>query len=137
MALVRKRGRVGQWLGCGQKRLVGSHLPSESRRGNAKNRTLTHSGEGGKNRERKGENGHDTVVYPGISTRDKDHPRSRYSPTNLERGCHPRLTHEAGNTHDNVRHLRNVYHSLREGPVIKEQLIYAKKQKKDKHTGRP
>jgi len=83
----------------------------------------------------KSENGHDTVVYPGISTRDKDHPRSRYSPTDLERGCNPRLTHEAENTHDNVRHLRNVYHPLREGPVIKKQLIYATKQKNTRGQG--
>ena len=53
MALVRKRGRVGQWLGCGQKRLVGSHLPSESQRGNGKKQSLTDSGEGGEDGERK------------------------------------------------------------------------------------
>ena len=55
---------------------------------------------------------------------------ARYSPLDLERGCSPRLTHEADNSVDNARHLRNVYHSLREMETIGRKLSYATKQEK-------
>lgn len=141
MASVRKTRRVGQWSGHPQERLVGSHLPNKSRRQKAKKRTLADSeGRRGGQREKrrkKCENGRNVVVYPGISTtggRAKS-PSRVIVRLDLERGCSPRQTHEAENIRNNTRHLRNVYHSLRERPIIESptKLRDETRKKQDEH----